>query len=378
MTRLKVESIDIDENTLYRIAKFRVNNKSITTPSRAIDLSLIKSNINIKNDVRGVNEVYKKLDEKKVNDLMTNTDSQKTFDYSINSSFNKSTPIDLNLLILEYDGRNYPKGKMLEYISDNAHSFSDIVVLPAITNVDKRIGIDKFDEFKTFLKDFIEETEKLNSKPIMGMVPTIAWIFMEDLAEFYIDNGIEAFCFDFNGKSPSSVERNLRPFLKAIRQRGLEEKSLLYAFNANPGKIAKYMGVVPAKDILSFGLGFDILGLKHKVLKGPPELFEKLKKSEKKIRIFNKDDYSFHESGLKTIETIYPSDSSIDPEQFKKAPKTAIDKIAKIVNIEQQGIEALRLRSIIKDNRIANYITSKANMKDSDKKTILNIKSKLK
>ena len=369
-----IKVTDIDDNTIYRVTNLKVGNKDIITPIKALDLSKMTSGIKLQKQVHGVNEIYRKVTTEKIKEMMTNKKAQSFFDYSINSAINKSDAnSELNVLFLEHEGKDYPDGKILEFISDNVHSFSDIVTLPLITDIENRISDEKtFKEFITFLSRYVEEVEKLNKKPIMGIVPNIPWIFSEDLANFYLKNGINAFCFDFNGKNPLTIERNIRPFLKAIKQEGQEEKSLFYCINANAGKISKGKNIIPAKDILSFGFGFDILGLKHKKLKLPAELFEKIKQKGQRLRLFNKSDYGyyiFEDSKLIKTSNSVPSDSSISAEDIIKR-----NALQNVFNMEQHGLEAINLRNIIKENSILPYLDKKANIKDKDKNHIKKMK----
>jgi hypothetical protein len=230
-----IKVTDIDDNTIYRVTNLKVGKKDIITPIKALDLSKLTSGIKLQKQVHGVNEIYRKVTTERIKEMMTNKKAQSFFDYSINSAINKSdSSSELNILFLEHEGKDYPDGKILEFISDNIHSFSDIVTLPLITDIENRISDEKtFKEFITFLSRYVEEVKKLNKKTIMGIIPNIPWIFSEDLANFYLKNGINAFCFDFNGKNPLTIERNIRPFLKTIKQEGQEEKSLFYCINVN-------------------------------------------------------------------------------------------------------------------------------------------------
>jgi len=149
-----------------------------------------------------------------------------------------------------------------------------------------------------------------------------------------------------------------------------EEKVLLYALNANPGKVAnkRVPGTVSAKDIISFGFGFDVLGQKHTILKGPKEMYEALKKKGAQVRFFDKTIYGYRKAALKAVKTILPPDSSVTADQFQRASSPRA--LQSVVNMEQQGLESIRLRAIIKDSAVSKYLKGKAALDPVDYRKI--------
>lgn len=379
MTKIKITDNHEDEKTLFRSRKVHVNGKKITTPIKSIDLSKTSPVLNVKENIRGINEIYKKLTSEKLTTLMKDANEQKTFDYSVNSEINKAKEDEINVFVIEYESPKLPSGKPLEYLADNSYSFSDIVTLPLIKDISKNLKTEKdFKEYLSFISNFLAEIRRLNKKPIMGTVQMVPWLYMEDLANFYLDNDINTFCFDFEGKSPLSVGRNLRPVFKTLNDENLLEESFLYALNVNTGKIVKSGGIAPAKDILSFSIGFDVLGQKHKVLKGPKELYEKMKKEEKRFRLFNKNDYGYYRLSLKDeLPKFYPKDSSIPLKTAMQIAGKNINRIQSVVNMEQQGLESLIIQDKIKENEVVKHLQTKKNITDIDRKMILKIREQI-
>jgi len=379
MTRIKITDEHDDEKTLFRSRKIHLNGKKITSPIKSIDMSKISSTLDVKQSIRSVNEIFRKLTPEKTTLLMKDADEQKAFDYSINSEINKTKDEEINVFIVEYESQKYPTGKSLEYISDNVHSFSDLVTIPLIEDLSRNLKTEKdFKEYLSFLNAFLGEIRRLNKKPIMGIVPMVPWIYMEDLANFYLKNGVNAFCFDFECKSPLSVGRSLRPFFKVLNDEDLLGNSLLYALNVSTGKMVRASGIAPAKDILSFSIGFDILGQKHKMLRGPKELYEKMKKEEKKFRLFNKDDYGYYSLSLKgQLQKFYPKDSSIPIKTALQIAEKNISRVQSVVNMEQQGLESLILQDKIKNDEVIKHLQAKKNITDVDKKIIFKIRDQI-
>ncbi len=219
---------------------------------------------------------------------------------------------------------------------------------------------------------FYEKIEQLNNKPVGGIIPFIPYAYMRDLANFYLDLGINFFCFDFEGKNPLVLKDNVRTFFRAITQEESLSNCSFYALNANPGKFGD---ITSAKDILSFGFGFDILGSNHR-RRAIPAFVAKLKR-EPKVRLFNKQAYSYHNCREEhEVANIYSPDSSIQVNSLKGESKYY--RFKKAYNMEQQGFETLQLKQIIGEEKLLAYLNTKNQVKDSDKKQIKEFSEKTK
>jgi len=233
MVALKTHRISTDEETLYHTTEITVGNKAIKTPIRAIEPKLITANLDLHSSIKGVNEIYKVLNESKINLITSDTSKQTQFNKDLVRLANKTAAQEITLFFAEYE---------------------------TISKIDKKSAY-PYDEYKRFLRMFYEKVEQLNNKPVGGIIPFIPYAYMRDLANFYLDLGINFFCFDFEGKNPLVLKDNVRTFFRAITQEESLSNCSFYALNANPGKFGD---IASAKDILSFGFGFDILGSNHK------------------------------------------------------------------------------------------------------------------
>jgi hypothetical protein len=374
-----------NEDSLYVTKEFRVNGKKLTTPIKSLNLSKSNSKLLLNDKIRGMNEIYKRFslnkDSKKnsIYNVLDFPEKLSTFNYGLNSLVRK-TDIgkEINICFVEYDDTKYPEKKPLEFIVDTAYEYSDITPLPIIPKVPQRIGSDEnaFLKYKTFLEESIEIIETLNNKPIMGIVPPVQF-FISDIVEFYAKKDIDTFVFDFDGKTPLSMHQTIRSFMRSLKHHGLLENSFIHSINANQGRFNKDANVVGAKDILSFGLGFDSMGERHKPLKCPKAFFEKLKNREdNKLRLFNKEDYGYYKLSANEIGEIYPIDSIIEMGSF--ANKNFDMKILqKSFNSEQIGLESIRLREIINDQEALEYLSNKNQVKKEDFKKIAKMKKEV-
>jgi hypothetical protein len=113
-------------------------------------------------------------------------------------------------------------------------------------------------------------------------------------------------------------------------------------------------------------LGFDCLGERHKPLKLPQEFFKKIgDRKEQKLRLFNKDDYGYYKLKDIQVSKIYPKDSKIGLEMFS-SKKIKKEDVQKTFNIEQLGMESIRLRKKIKENTMKKYISKKSQVNKKD------------
>ena len=382
---IEFKKISPDNDSLYVTKNLRINGKNLITPIKSLNLSKSNSKLLFNDKTKGINELYKRFSlskESKKNailNVLNYPDKLDKFNYELNSLVRK-TNIDkeINLLFIEYDDIKYPDKKPLEFILDTAYEYSDITPLPIIPKIPQRIGSNEtaFEKYKGFLEESIEIIETLNHKPIMGIIPPTL-IFISDIVDFYAEKEIDSFVFDFDGKTPMSMRQTIRTFMRSLKKNDLLENSFIHSINANHGRFNKNVNVVGAKDILSFGLGFDSLGEKHKPLRGPKEFFKKLKNREvNKLRLFNKEDYGYYKLNRNQIQEIYPNDSIIKMNSFENENLDSRN-LQKSFNLEQIGLESIRLRDIIENQKALDYLSNKIQVKKEDYKKVVKMKKEV-
>ena len=378
---IEFKNVCPDDDTLYITKELRINGKNLTTPIKSLGVS---SKLVLNDKIKGVNEFFKRfsLDENlkknSVYNVLSSPEKLSELNYKFNSLVKKTdTDKEINLCFIEYDDITYPEKKPLEFILDTAYEYSDITPLPIISNIGKRIDSEeKFEKYKKFLEESLEIIDTLNHKPIMGIVPPVQF-YIKEIVELYAKKGIDAFVFDFDGKTPLSMHQTIRSFMRSLKEHDLLENSFIHSINTNQGRFNKEVNVVGAKDILSFGLGFDSMGERHKPLKGPKEFFEKLKNREdNKLRLFNKEDYGYYRLGIGELEEIYPGDSIIKKESFINE-NSDLRNLQKNFNMEQIGLETIRLRDIINNQEPKEYLSHKTQVKKEDFKKIMKMKKEI-
>ncbi len=383
-----------DPDSLFHKREIRVGKNKIETPIKAIDLSKVIK-FNLPDKIRGLNYIYRKIGDTKkigqtwIEDIKYNPKKESDFTYKNNMLLNKSNEKDINLFFLEYEGRNFPTGQDLGLITNKIHKNSTITSFPIISNLRKRINEGKqkaFEKYMDFVNECFNEISNLNYNPIMGMVPILTPTYTENLIDYYLNKDINAFCLDFDGRTPSSTSDNITAMLKVIKNYdGDLDEVFITSINLNEGRAGKKAEVIFAKDILSYGFGIDSFGEKHKRLgfkPNPPKLPSSsimVEQGINKLRLFNKNDYGYYKSGTLALEKMYPKDSIIPLDILKNSlMKSKKDnEIQNIFNIEQQGLEALNIKELISEQEITKYIEGKKFVKSEDLKKMKRVQVNL-
>ncbi len=371
---MKIRLDKLDDTTLYRTAEVRLRETSLKTPTASVQRSKVTSSLPISQDVRGINEIWKSINRKDIEGYRTDPRAQRALNNALRTPYNKgSSAGDVNVLFLECDTPRLEDDEV-SFVADTIYAYSDIVPLPLVKRLNMRIekqGQEYFEAYKALVRKAIEDIETLNSKPLMGPLPVLPPALMTQLLDLYLERGIRAFVVDFQGRTPSaSEERNLRPVMKQIKDLGLAENVLMYALNANTGRSSGDLGagVSPAKDILSFGFGFDILGCKHFPLIGPKELYERLRlEGRPEVRLFSKNDYTYRKTTPDRVQEIFPEDATMDLDRFTALASTNRRyEATAVVDMEQKTFESQTLHQVIEEDRVPQYLQTKEGLQDID------------
>ena len=380
-----------DEDLQYRSQEIKANGKTVVTPIKAIDPGRMHISVSINSNAQRINELYAGLSKEKISNYISGSDS--TLTYRLNYVQKKfQNPVkEIQLCFLEFKNDMLPTQKEIEYMTDQAYIFSDITPLPMLSNCVARVSNisyegnkktftpndAKFQRIKKYLIDAIDTIGQLNNKPIMGFVPDLRYYF-DELVKVYADRGINAFYFDAHLSNPITLQGSLRAFMRELNNHGILEKSFIHMINPSPGRGIKDSSIIPAKDILGFGLGVDSLGDRHMRLVLSKETIENMKKNpDNRSRLFNKNSYGYLKtSEKKEIEEFYPNDSGVDISKFLISGKPEL-KIQNAFNAEQLALESSRLKdNLVQSRSILKYIDEKQHVKKDDIKILKRAKIK--
>ncbi|MDY6986047.1 MAG: hypothetical protein SVE93_06575 [Candidatus Thermoplasmatota archaeon] len=210
---------------------------------------------------------------------------------------------------------------------------------------------------------------------------------MADLVNFYYENDITSFVYDFKGEVSGGMRTKIREMMIAFKKLDLLEKSFLYAIDASTGKMIKEAPVVEARDILTFGFGFDALGDQHVRKAYPPDVArmirirERMKTQKPLIRLFNDKDYGYYKtSDLSILENMYPEDETSIPFDNFKVHNVKFKSSQGLFNSERIGLEAIKYQSLIKEapSEASNYFKIKKYVRGRDVKDLEKFRKEIK
>jgi hypothetical protein len=375
----KIHLCSIADDTDLRSLQVRIGDKYLKTPTKAIATSSFYKDISFPKELCDLQELFLKFDEesliKKDQDLKFSSDKNKQLKREKEKANNCP-----NFCLLEFKnkGKNwrYPTENEIDILTNFAYSHSDITPIPSVPKVARNLNFENFDSFIEFLDSCYNSIEIRNKKNIMGYIPVIAPLFGRELINYYIDKGINAYYVDFDGSMITTHLDMLNAMKREIAKRGYEENHLFHFINVSYGKSINDQKVLSARDILGFGYGLDSLGGIHSGPKRNPEFYEKLKAmkdiSRNTKRLLNVDDYGYYRfDAIKdNLESIYPNDALISIDELNTGSESRLEKYLKIVNLQQQCIEADKLAQVTTEepDKSLEYFKSKKNVLKNDLK----------
>jgi len=388
MAHLYVDPIFVDkeDETLYKSKRIRIDGKSFETPIISYDMTVFRSMERVAPQTKGLNEIYQLMGTEKVpiEKLMSDTKTEKDFDIRLQTKFNRTDSAnEVNIGILENESLSYPSEKELDYILKTAYIISDIVAIPNFRSITTNIDSDyQFSEYTKFLETVLSNADSYkNRKPIMGVIPKLSYTNTEKLVNFYVDKGLNAFYVDFAARNSITAQRDFLHVFSVLQKRDLIEKSFVYAFNVDAGRLSKNATVVNARDILSYGFGFDAMGRKHRRVKASSETWRKINTLPNRVRLFNRYDYGYHRIlEVDKIKGIYPAGSCISLERLLNNFRTNVQELRRcenVLNSEQLGLEANNLKGVIKNEKPTKYLADRKYVKAIDLKIITKFRDSL-
>lgn len=284
---IKLENIDSE--LMIKSFRIRANKKEIKTPEKASYST---------NSISGINEIYKKfsINSPRTASLEKILKSE-NYETKINSRIKSEVRNNLNLFIVDYCDDNIPNQKHLEALSDTQYVYSDVVVTPIFSSFfrnDELLGDNLIDTFIELTNKYIEVVETLNNKDIMGVIPIRApRNYYDKIFDNYYDKDITSFIIDFDGKSSDTNLPKIRKLFRLLKDHDLLESSILYGLNVSEGKFMKDATEIPARDFISLGFGFDIIGLNHVPPRMPTASWKEITAKRRTYRLFNKNNYGY-------------------------------------------------------------------------------------
>lgn len=378
----RVTTIEQADDTDLRSLRINIGNNQIITPIKVIDPKNFYSNTNFPNALSSLTEIYLNFNRdslKKIGSIPKYSQEKNRDICSTLRKGNNKPSLSIISFKSKDDTVSFPTELEMEQLVNLAYSFSDITPIPSLPNIARKIDLNSFSNFMDYLENAIDTIDIRNKKSAIGYIPiNIPPLFFPDLIDFYLDHGINAYYIDFDGTMITTHITSLNVIKRQIKKRGYEEQSFLHFVNVSYGKAINDIGVVAARDLLGFGFGLDSLGGIHQGPRRSAEFYEKLKQQKNlktnSARILNRDDYGYYRVNQlgSSLPHIYPQDAIISFNDLKLSNSSRIERSLKIVNNQQQCLEACMLQTIIKEagESSITYFKGKSSLPEQDIKKL--------
>lgn len=381
----QVKTLEADSNSLYKTQRIRfTSDKSILTPTKTIPLDKLSVASPLNDKARQLNEIFKRFGAKQIKEADEDSGKYKEIEAFFNKQKSKIKPDTTTFCFLDFNEPRLPTDDEIEFLTDLAYCNSDITTIPTISQFsDSKKSPISYQDYKKYLQKSIESVEQLNHKPIMGVIPKLARKNVPDLLEFYQSKGINTFALDLEGSNPISAQMGIFKVLKTLNKMKILDSCYIHGHNVGI-RVNKVKDIIPAKDILGFGVGLNSIGEKRTEFKPNPAFLSQIKLNPlNKFRLFNKKEYGYWKAISATdLEHEYPSDSSVPFSAFKTAIKNAsqFNSIQKVFNFEQLAIESHHVKEIINEDaeKTLNYVKKKKYIVPDDVKVLESGQEKIK
>ena len=310
------EYLDVD--TLYKARIINIRGKILNTPAKAVDKSITHSNefINIINDyfkyhnflieshyrarktehLKQVSKTYNRLIDRLGNEFIYIGIVYITKDFFVNA-------VSRNI-------RNYSRILYEELISSDI----DIISLPYVPHINKLkdFGNRYVKAYIEFLKNMVEHLNFSDAPVVAGILQDFGEISLfNDLIQLYVNTEkVKLIGFNFDARVPSSIYPFLQYMYREIHNLSGLGRFIYYAFNVNKGRLISSLDCIPARDVMVFGYGFDILGNKH--IPTPSK-----ERSRDYMMIFNRDRYCYDRIKFYgSIQNMYKKEKLISLKEY--------------------------------------------------------------
>lgn len=363
MSNFKIRVEKEDPNFIARNMTLEIGPKSIRTPCRALNLTDKDDceSIRITNpNVRGLNEIYKKVNKESLQKLQRNNSFQSRFVSKIVNPMNAVAGNEITWLFLEYGTKQTPSDQEIEYLFDLLYGpMNDALIPPILRGVSP-------EDYLDFLEKFFVVLESYNKKPLIGLIPYGTHRDLDPVLSFYISKGVTMYAIDLNGRHPLLFHPHIVRVHRRLHQMKKEygQDYYLHGLNVSLGRALRSKEVVPAKDVFSFIYGLDSFGSPHVPPRLPPDVYERLAKPPKyqRFRLFNRADYGYYRVDLIHSQGAFTQERgvSVNVDSFRQIiDLNRIRNMQKAFNAERHGLEANTIRQKVIDVELKKHIEEK-------------------
>ena len=302
---INIEEQYADKSLYFKIKNIRIDKYFFRTPIKATVPSKYI-------DIKSIYEMYRRLDANNIRKMWEDSNIISSFQHKVKSKSLRYLPEDaLPIFFIEYKTPKIPSDKELELMFriQEPIFYSRFYVIPILGGFKKLDNLG--DDLVNYYKRAVELLESFTPKPIMISIRIDFSLAQIKLLLNSVD--MDALCIDFRNRVPTSTILQMAHINHYLREK--EHEILLYSINLRAGLKNKESDVIPAKDILSYALGIDVLGKYHL---RPPGIRDFGNKPAPPRMFYRKDYGYYYVHSPEIVERIYDRESRIPIEFLMK------------------------------------------------------------
>jgi len=366
----------ISEQGLYFQRNIRIAGKTAKTPTKAIPTDKLRRYHEIPPENRSVHEVYRNLDAEDLKEERRGQ-STKIRDDLKKASSRVDSESEIVFVFLVFQETRALDRIEAEFLVDLSAEFSDMLVVPIHPRLGRGIRSDEKDEdeeapigsaayheYRESIELYLEVAkERVPEMPLMGIVPLAGWEYVGELMTMYQDEGVFAYCLNFDDKRITAKTRlgMITPVMRGIARDNLTEEVLTYGINMDTGETDSSLGLKPATDMAGTGIGIDIIGGNHIGMRLPEEVIEDIEQENdtETFDYYDIEEFARKEVPLEDLPQHLPSESSFDPEAVVKKASGSGNSLQKVVNAELMAIATRELQAQINEGDAFDSVSQK-------------------
>jgi len=382
MTELEVTTVsNPDNDTLLRKRQLTIGNTTINTPAVATLPDKARADEEYHPDAHGVSELYARASGAVLGEIVDDPKGEKLHDRL--QPTHEEAKAGPSIALVEYTESTALTQSYARAIIQSAALVADVLAVPLLPEITNQVNTeqgteaDSWDRLVNSIKTYLGEADGLNvDKPVMGLLPNLGDPFVSDLMELYSNYGVNGYVVDFDKRSPTAENQvqNINAMMRDVAERGNEDNTVFYAVNPSKGS-SRGRSDTAAADITAVGLGFDLIGRRHRSLNVPKDVLEN--DGEKTFQLFVRDQWTYNDIPLSDLPNRFPTRSRFNGEVVAQEIENSENqkyRLQAMVNAEQQAIASRELRTAPEGDNSSLLFQSKSGVTEQAQSRISRIK----
>lgn len=365
MPKFKVETDYISDQGLTARRRIHVGGRVLETPTAATPIGRAAHQDTPSEESRGVNELYRTVSTKQLQESMR--DNSSAIANALRRDYRKTNDDEVTIAFPSFQDAHQIGRQEMEHLVDLFERWTHMLPVPLMPELvgsidtDKGVSAPAFQSYRSTVERFIEVAcQRVPEMPIMGVIPPLGWEYVKNILDIYGRHGVKAFCLNLNRRRITAGRQvgMITPLMRHLARRDIADGVLTYLINPSPYGPSLSEDFRPAADIVSYGMGIDIIGDCHISPGGyGPE------DTPTTFRLLNKDTFVYEDIPLADLKDRLPSDMGFDADRVmsrcRDSPENGLFQVQKLVNMEQIALAAHDVQQKSR-SEVFDHLTTKA------------------